>query len=116
MKKYCLALDLKDDPEIIRQYEVYHQNVWPEVLQSISDSGIEKMSIYRTGNRLFMQIEANDSFSFEEKAKMDLANPKVQEWENLMNTFQQRLPWAEPNAKWVLTEEIFHYSNPPLPR
>lgn len=115
MKKYCLALDLKDNPEAIRQYENYHKDVWPEILQSITDSGIETMSIYRTGNRLFMQIEAKDNFSFEEKAKEDLANPKVQEWENLMDSFQQRLPWAAPDAKWVVTEEIFHYSNPPRP-
>jgi L-rhamnose mutarotase len=34
MKRYCLALDLKDDPEVIRQYDMYHKDVWPEVLQS----------------------------------------------------------------------------------
>lgn len=115
MKKYCLALDLKDDPAIIKQYDDYHQDVWPEVLQSLGDSGIETMSIYRTGNRLIMQLETKDSFSFEEKASMDLANPKVQEWEKLMSEFQQRIPWASPNTKWVLTEEVFYYSNPPRP-
>lgn len=116
MKRYCLALDLKNDPELIRQYEIYHQDVWPEILQSIGDSGIETMRIYRTGNRLIMQLETNDSFSFEEKALKDKANPKVQEWEALMNNFQQRIPWASPDTKWVITEEVFHYSNPPLPR
>ena len=71
MKRYCLTLDLKDDPEVIRQYDLYHQDVWPEVLQSLGDSGIETMRIYRTGNRLIMQLETRDSFSFEEKAKME---------------------------------------------
>ena len=116
MKRYCLALDLKDDPEVIRQYDMYHQDVWPEVLQSLGDSGIETMRIYRTGNRLIMHLETSDSFSFEEKSRMDLANSKVQEWETLMSNFQQRIPWASPDTKWVITEEVFHYSNPPLPR
>ena len=107
MKRYCLALDLKDDPEVIRQYDLYHQDVWPEVLQSLGDSGIETMRIYRTGNRLIMQLETSDSFSFEEKSRMDLANDKVQEWETLMWEFQQALTNSKTNEKWVLMDKIY---------
>lgn len=107
MKKYCLALDLKSDPELIAKYESYHQAVWPEILKSIEDSGIQRMEIYRTGNRLFMIIEANDDFSFENKSKADAANPKVQEWENLMWKYQQALPHAHHGEKWILMKKIF---------
>jgi L-rhamnose mutarotase len=107
MKKYCLALDLKDDPELIRQYEQYHQNIWPEIIKSIKDSGIEVLDIYRTGNRMFMIIEANEKFSFEIKATMDAHNPKVQEWEQLMWKFQQALPGVKPGEKWMLMDKIF---------
>lgn len=107
MKRYCLALDLKNDPELIAEYENYHKNVWPEIIESIKGPGIEGLEIYRTGNRMFMIIEANDIFSFEEKGKMDAANPKVQEWEELMWKFQQAIPWAKPGEKWVLMENIF---------
>ena len=27
MKRYCLALDLKDDPELIKAYDDYHKEV-----------------------------------------------------------------------------------------
>jgi L-rhamnose mutarotase len=107
MRKYCLALDLKDDPQLIKEYERYHKNVWPEIIKSIKDSGIEVLDIYRAGNRLFMIIEANDNFSFEKKAAMDAANSKVQEWEELMWKFQQALPWGKPGEKWILMEKIF---------
>jgi len=110
MKRYCLALDLKDDAELIAEYERYHKNVWPEIIKSIKDSGIEVLDIYRTGNRMFMVIEANDNFSFETKAAMDAANPRVQEWEQLMWKFQQALPWAKPGEKWILMEKIFELS------
>lgn len=107
MKRYCLALDLKDDPALIAGYEAYHKKVWPEILESITGSGITSMEIYRVSNRLFMIMEVNDSFSFEKKSKADLANPKVQEWERLMWNYQQALPGARPGEKWMLMEKIF---------
>ncbi|MBD0287188.1 MAG: L-rhamnose mutarotase, partial [Flavisolibacter sp.] len=69
MKRYCLALDLVDDPLLIAEYEHWHksENGWPEIKKSILDSGITNMEIYRTGNRLFMIMETDDAFSFERK-------------------------------------------------
>ena len=107
MKCYCLALDLKEDSKLIAEYENYHKNVWPEIINSIKGSGIENLDIYRTGNRMFMIIEANEDFSFEKKSAMDAMNPKVQEWENLMWKFQQALPWAKTGEKWILMDKIF---------
>ena len=107
MKRYCLALDLINDEKLIAAYEEYHQAVWPEIKASILDSGIQNMEIYRTQNRLFMIVETEDSFSFEEKAKTDAANPKVQEWENLMWKYQQALPNTPKGEKWQLMAKIF---------
>src|SRR6185503_9744496 len=107
MRRYCLALDLKDDAALIAEYEAHHRKVWPEILQSIKDAGIEQMEIYRTGNRLFMIMETNDSFNFEQKAKADAANDKVQQWEKLMWKYQQAIPAAKPGEKWVMMEKIF---------
>lgn len=107
MKTYCLALDLKNDPTLIAEYEKHHAAVWPEILKSIKDAGIEEMDIYRLGNRLFMIMKVNETFSFEKKAAMDHANPKVQEWEVLMWEYQQALPVARPGEKWLLMDKIF---------
>ena len=107
MKRYCFALDLIDDENLIEKYKEYHKNVWPEIIKSIKDSNIEELEIYLVANRLFMIMEVNDDFSFDKKAKMDNSNPKVQEWETLMWNFQQKLPFAKEGEKWVLMEEIF---------
>ncbi|MCJ7465844.1 MAG: L-rhamnose mutarotase [Maribacter sp.] len=109
MKKHCLALDLKNDPALIKAYDTYHQNVWPEVLDSLKASGIQHMDIYRLGNRLFMIIEVADTFSFDKKAKMDANNKKVQEWETLMWRYQQALPMAKPGEKWLPMEKVFEF-------
>ena len=106
-RRYCLTLDLKDDPKVIAEYKRYHEKIWPEITRSIKESGIEDMEIYLLGTRMFMIMEVNDSFSFEAKAKADQSNPKVQEWERLMWKFQQALPQAKPGEKWLLMEKIF---------
>ncbi len=108
MKRYCFALDLKNDPDLIAEYEKYHEQIWPEIYRSIVDSGITGMQIYRTGNRLFMIMETEDHFSFEEKARMDAGNDKVAQWEALMWKYQQALPGALPGEKWALMKPIFN--------
>lgn len=107
MKRYCLALDLVDDPQLIGEYEAYHRNVSAEIKKSITDAGITVMDIYRIGNRLFMIMEVDDTFSFERKAAMDAANPAVKVWEDLMWKYQQSLPVAKNGEKWMIMEQIF---------
>jgi L-rhamnose mutarotase len=109
MKRYCLALDLKDDPQLIAEYEHWHkaENSWPEIRKSILDAAILDMQIYRTGNRLFMIMDTSDHYEADKKEAMDALNPKVQEWEQLMWLFQQPLPWAKDGEKWVIMKQIF---------
>ena len=106
-RRYCLTLDLKDDPRLIAEYKQYHEKIWPEITKSIKNSGIEDLEIYLLGTRMFMIMEVNDSFSFGKKGKADKNNPRVQEWEELMWKFQKPLPQAKPGEKWLLMERIF---------
>ncbi|MEO9572374.1 MAG: L-rhamnose mutarotase [Polaribacter sp.] len=107
MKRYCFALDLKNDSKLISEYKKYHEKIWPEITKSITAAGIENLEIYIAFNRLFMIMEVNNSFSFEKKTAMDLENPKVQEWETLMWKYQQALPKSKPNEKWKLMDKIY---------
>ena len=106
-RRYCLTLDLKDDPQLIAEYKRHHEKIWPEITRSIKDSGIEDMEIYLLGTRMFMIIQVNESFSFEAKTKADQLNPRVQEWERLMDTFQKSLAQARPGEKWLVMERVF---------
>ena len=107
MDRYCLTLDLKDDPTLIAEYEAWHQKVWQEIMESIRSAGIENMQIYRFANRLFMIMEVNKKFSFEKKRTADAGNAKVQEWEELMWNYQQAIPGVKAGEKWVLMNKIF---------
>lgn len=106
-KRFCLALDLKNDPVLIQAYEEHHKNIWPEIKERIKASGILNMEIFRWENRLFMIMETKEEFSFQKKQQMDEADQKVKEWENLMSTYQQNLPGTDSNQKWQLMTKIF---------
>jgi L-rhamnose mutarotase len=106
-RRFCLTLDLKNDPGLIAEYRRYHEKIWPEITETIKNSGVVDMEIYLLGTRMFMIMEVDENFSFEKKAKADQQNPKVREWEQLMWKFQQALPQSKPEEKWLLMERIF---------
>jgi len=109
MNWQCLALDLRDDPALIAEYERWHQreNIWPEIVASIREAGILDMQIFRTGTRLVMLMRVSATFDADAKAAADAASERVQAWEALMSTFQQPLPWAAAGQKWVPMQRIF---------
>jgi L-rhamnose mutarotase len=112
MNRRVLILDLKDDPDLIAAYEAHHApGAVPEaIVRSIREAGIEAMDIYRSGNRLVMLMETADHFDPAAKAAGDASDPAVIAWEELMDRFQQRLPWAAPHEKWVEAQPIFSLS------
>jgi L-rhamnose mutarotase len=109
MRRLYFALDLKDDPALIKEYEDWHQpgRIWPEVLESLSASGVKELEILRCGDRLIMVIEVPGDFSAADRAILDKASPRVKAWEELMWKFQRPLPFAKAGEKWVPMERMF---------
>jgi L-rhamnose mutarotase len=54
-----------------------------------------------------MIMDVADDFSFERKAAMDAANPKVLEWEALMGNFQAVPAGADPVKRWGVMDKVF---------
>ncbi len=109
MIRYCLNLVLKNDLSLIAAYDEYHKNVWPEIKASILSAGIHSMQIYRSGVQLFMIIETTADFSFEKKALSDQSNPRVVEWEKLMETYQD-VDIKSTRQKWRIMDQVFSLS------
>jgi L-rhamnose mutarotase len=103
------ALDLHDDLALIAEYERWHQpdKIWPEIVASMTRPGIIDVEVFRTGNRLLLVMHTTEDFSAADKAASDAANPRVQDWETLMWTFQKALPCAKSGEKWVPMHRIF---------
>jgi L-rhamnose mutarotase len=109
MQSYYYALDLKDDAAAIAEYERWHRPgvIWPEIVASIRAAGIEEMEIFRTGNRLVMVVKMADGHVPSASRETDEADARTKEWEQLMDRYQQRLPWAPEGVKWVPMGRIF---------
>ncbi len=107
MQRYCLTLNLRNDPDLIAEYIRLHRDGRPAVNQSIRDAGVLDMQIYNLAGRLFMIMDTVDDFSFENKERMDKANPAVQEWENLMAKYQDVEDGSNPSSGWQRMEQIY---------
>lgn len=112
-KRHILLIDLVDEPAALASYEAWHaaRAVPDVVVESIVSAGIFAMDIYRTGNRLVMVMDTDDSFDAVAKSAADAADPDICAWESLMDTVQRPLPWAEAGAKWTTAVSVFSLSD-----
>ncbi len=107
----CLALDLRDDPELIARYEAHHRAVWPEVLAHLRTQGVRELEIYRLGTRMVMVMDTDDAvFDPARLAAAERDDPRLKEWEALMWRFQAPTPWTPAGTKWTPMESIFRLS------
>ena len=107
MQRFCLTLDLRPDPQLIAEYIELHRLGRPEINQSIREAGVLSMQIYELDGRLFMIMDTTDDFSFERKARMDLANSAVQQWEQLMAKFQDVAADSDPHNRWRPMKRVY---------
>ena len=113
VKRYCQTLDLKDDPELIKEYVKRHSEneFWPEIGDAMKQVGILEMEIYLLGTRLFMIVETPLDFEWETAFKRLAEMPRQAEWEEYMSVFQVAEPGASSTEKWKLMDRIFHIYN-----
>jgi L-rhamnose mutarotase len=95
------AFVLRVRPDKVDEYVEAHQNVWPEMLAALRESGIRNYTIFRSGNEMFGYFEADDL----EAAGRYMAAQEVNAgWQDAMAALlEERVPDAGPPA----LEEIF---------
>jgi L-rhamnose mutarotase len=112
MKRIAMTVMLKDDPQVICEYEKYHADPWPQVVERVRKLGIERVYIYRFGRRLFMFMEVPDDFDLERDLSKHMEDPKVGEWDELMRSFMQTVPGAPEGSTWVQMKEVHALEHP----
>ena len=112
MKRYAQTIDLQDDPAIVAQYIEHHRNVWPEVERGLRAIGIRSMRIWLLGRRLFMVMETDDGFDAERDfARYRASDPRIDEWQTLMESFQRPAPEAKPGEWWAQMDLVYELSD-----
>jgi L-rhamnose mutarotase len=94
-------------PEFREEYIKYHANVWTEVLQTIRDCNIRNYTIFFKDDFLFAYFEYVGEDYESDMAKM-AADPKTQEWWQIMEPMQKPISTCAPGEWWADMEEVFH--------
>ena len=105
MQRYGSVIGVK--PEKLEEYAYHHANIWPEINAMIKACNISNYSIYNFGTLLFSYMEYTGEDYEDEKAKM-AADPKTQEWWDLVMPFQQPLDGRKDGEWWADMKELYH--------
>ena len=105
MKRYGQLIGLK--PEHYDEYVKAHAEVWPGVLEKISECNIRNYSIFHREGQLFAYFEyVGDDFDADMKKMAD--DPETQRWWDWMKPMQQPLADRAEGEWWSDMEEVFH--------
>ena len=105
MQRYGQVIRIK--PGKLEEYKRYHADVWPEILGMIRKCNIRNYSIYYKDGFLFAYFEyVGDDFQAD-MAKM-AADPKTQEWWDIMMPLQEPLENRAGGEWWAEMDEVFH--------
>ncbi|HRX01923.1 MAG: L-rhamnose mutarotase [Anaerolineae bacterium] len=105
MQRFGQLIGVK--PEKLEDYVRYHAAVWPEILDMIRQCNIRNYSIFLKDHMLFAYFEyVGDDFDAD-MAKM-AADPKTQEWWDIMMPMQQPIATRAEGEWWATMQEVFH--------
>lgn len=109
-KRYVQTLELRDDPEMIKEYLKWHspEHHWKEIRDGIREVGILEMEIYILGTRLVMVVETPADFDWETAMNRLATLPRQAEWEAFMSTLQGCSETARSDEKWQMMEKMFY--------
>lgn len=114
MQEFALTINLVDDAQKIEEYKEYHRRVWPEVIQDLASVGILELKIWLLGRRMFMLMQAENSFRPDRDfARLEASSPRYNEWQRTMDEFQERVPEAQPGEHWAAMSKVFDLGDYP---
>ncbi len=98
-------------PEKIPEYKALHADVWPDILQSITDCNIRNYSIFlrEPENLLFGYWEyVGDDFEADMAKMADLEITK--KWWDLCMPIQRPLESRKEGEWWAMMEQVFYHA------
>jgi len=107
--RYCLALDLRPDSELIKEYRRLHskEGMWKEIPKGIREAGCLDMEIYLVDNHMFMIVEIPEGENLDRVWEEMGKKERQGEWAEYMLKFQQPLDGHGDEVKWVLMDKVY---------
>jgi L-rhamnose mutarotase len=98
---------LQVQPAMMNEYVLRHEQVWPEMLEALRETGWTNYSLFldRSDGTLFGYFETPDL----EKAKTGMASREINEkWQADMAPFFVALEGKRPDEGFLQLEEVFY--------
>ena len=104
MQRVCFLLKVK--PDRLAEYKERHQNVWPEMLDALSETGWHNYSLFLRADGLLVGYFETPSL----QAALDgMADKEVNaRWQSQMGPFFEDLGGRRPDQGFLRLEEVFH--------
>jgi L-rhamnose mutarotase len=103
---------LVDDIAKQEQYVQMHKEQWekwPEVSEGFCKAQFQQLQVYRNGRQLMLIISIPKGEDLDELNKLTTAdNPRVDEWNRIMQTLQTGIDEAAPGEVWVKFTPVNH--------
>jgi L-rhamnose mutarotase len=104
MARYSFIFRIR--PELKDEYKKAHDEIWPELAETIRDSGIRNYSIFfRTDGTLFAYLEADDPQQSFEYIKAQEVNTR---WQKAMERYFVKKDSSILGPEMEQIEEVFH--------
>lgn len=105
MKRISFQLKVKQDK--IAEYKKHHENVWPEMLQALRETGWHNYSIFiREDGLLFGYFETEQNLA---AAQLGMAAREINtRWQEFMAPYFESPDNARPDEMFLELTEIFH--------
>lgn len=105
-----LTANLVANPTLQKEYLDYHatqfQN-WPEVSNGFCRASFQQLLVYKNGRQLMLVISIPKGASLDSlNPKTTENNPRVVEWNKIMQKYQEGIEGAKPGEVWVFLKKI----------
>jgi len=103
MERVCFLLRVR--PEMLAEYKRRHEQVWPEMLQALTDTGWRNYSLFlRDDGMLIGYLETDD---FQQALRLMAATDVNERWQREMKPFFIN-DTGRPDEVMERIEEVFH--------
>jgi L-rhamnose mutarotase len=76
---------------------------WPEVSDGFCNAGFQQLLLFRNGRQLMLVISIPEGKTLDElNPKTIENNPRMVEWNKIMDKYQEGIEGTKPNEKWVI--------------
>ena len=105
-----LTANLVADTAKQRQYLQYHATQfeqWPELSKGFCNASFQQLLLYRNGRQLMLIISIPKGESLDKlNPKTTENNPRVNEWNKLMQQYQEGIEGTKPGEVWVFLGKV----------